>query len=70
MDPRRDVPNTRGQLERHFVQDTTRIAAFGSTTHQAAKEHNLIIDVPVPSPKFASMAQALEAYVDEVNKGK
>jgi hypothetical protein len=24
----------------------------------------------VPSPKFASMAQALEAYVDEVNKGK
>jgi hypothetical protein len=24
----------------------------------------------VPSPKFASMAQALEAYVDEANKGK
>jgi uroporphyrinogen-III synthase len=53
-----------------FVQDATRIAAFGSTTHLAAKEHNLILDVPVPSPKFASMAQALEAYVDEVNKGK
>jgi uroporphyrinogen-III synthase len=53
-----------------FVQDGTRIAAFGSTTHQAAKEHNLILDVPVPSPKFASMAQALEAYVDEANKSK
>jgi uroporphyrinogen-III synthase len=53
-----------------FVQDATRIAAFGSSSHLAAKEHNLIVDVPVPSPKFASMAQALEAYVDEVNKGK
>ncbi|MBM3433807.1 MAG: uroporphyrinogen-III synthase [Bacteroidetes bacterium] len=54
----------------NFVQDGTRIAAFGSTTHQAAREHNLILDVPVPSPKFASMAQALEAYVDEANKSK
>ncbi len=53
-----------------FVQKGTRIAAFGSTTHQAAQEHNLILDVTVPSPKFASMAQALEAYVDEANKGK
>ena len=52
------------------MQDATRIAAFGSSSHLAAKEHNLIVDVPVPSPKFASMAQALEAYVDEVNKGK
>ncbi len=54
----------------NFVQDATRIAAFGSTTHLAAKEHNLVVDVTVPSPKFVSMAQALEAYVDEVNKGK
>ena len=53
-----------------FVQEGTRIAAFGSTTHQAAQEHNLILDIIVPSPKFASMAQALEAYVDEANKGK
>lgn len=53
-----------------FIQNGTRIAAFGSTTHLAAKEHNLILDVQVPSPKFASMAQALEAYVDEANKSK
>lgn len=54
----------------NFVQQGTRIAAFGSTTQEAAREHNLILDLTVPSPKYASMTQALEAYVDEANKGK
>lgn len=51
-----------------FVQDQTRIAVFGKTTVQAAKEMGLRIDIEVPTPETPSMTMALEKYVKEVNK--
>ena len=53
-----------------FRQDKTRIAAFGNTTHQAMEENQLRLDIQVPTPKFTSMSQALDAYIEEANKGK
>ena len=54
----------------NFKQDSTRIDAFGSSTHQAVKDHDLRLDIQVPTPKFTSMSQALDSYVEEANKGK
>ena len=53
-----------------FKQDATRIAAFGNTTHQAIADNALRLDIQVPAPKFTSMSQALDAYIEEANKGK
>lgn len=52
----------------HFKQETTRIAVFGKTTVQAAKELGLRIDIEVPTPETPSMTMALEKYVKEANK--
>ena len=52
-----------------FIQNNTRIAAFGSSTQQAIDEHNLILDIAAPAPGIPSMLAALEAYVSKVNKG-
>ncbi len=51
-----------------FVQDQTRIAVFGKTTVQAAKEMGLRIDIEVPTPETPSMTMALEKYMKAVNK--
>lgn len=51
-----------------FKQDNTRIAVFGKTTVQAAKELGLRIDIEVPTPETPSMTMALEKYVKEANK--
>ena len=51
-----------------FIQNTTRVAAFGSTTQQALLEHNLILDIPAPTPVAPSMTMAIEQYIKEVNK--
>ena len=53
-----------------FTQDKTRIAAFGTSTKRVIEEHNLRLDIPVPTEQFTSMTQALDAYIKEVNKGK
>jgi uroporphyrinogen-III synthase len=53
-----------------FVQNETRIAAFGSSTQQAARDHNLRLDIPVPTPEAPSMTAALDLYTKEANKGK
>jgi uroporphyrinogen-III synthase len=53
-----------------FKQDATRIAAFGNTTHQAIADNALRLDIQVPAPKFTSMSQALDAYIEEANKSK
>ena len=53
-----------------FKQENTRIAAFGNTTQQAIAENSLRLDIEVPAPKFTSMSQALDAYIEEANKGK
>ena len=52
----------------NFVQNNTKIAAFGKTTGAAAKELGLQIDIPVPTPETPSMAMALEKYIKNANK--
>lgn len=51
-----------------FVQNNTRIAAFGSTTQQALLDRGLILDIPAPTPEAPSMTMAVEQYIKLVNK--
>ncbi len=51
-----------------FVQDSTRVAAFGASTHKAVIEHDLILDIPGPTPEAPSMTMAIEQYIKNVNK--
>ena len=51
-----------------FKQNTTKIAAFGTSTHRAVKEAGLRLDIKAPTPKAPSMTMALEAHIKEVNK--
>ncbi len=53
-----------------FVQNKTRIAAFGPTTAQAAKDATLILDIEAPLPNAPSMAGALELYIKRANNIK
>jgi uroporphyrinogen-III synthase len=53
-----------------FVQENTRIAAFGSTTAKAVTDAGLILDVEAPLPNAPSMTGALEAYIQVANKIK
>lgn len=50
-----------------FVQNSTRIAAFGPTTAKAVTDAGLIIDIQAPLPNAPSMTGALELYVKEAN---
>jgi len=51
-----------------FVQNSTRIATFGSTTLKAASDMGLKVDIQAPSPETPSMTMALEDYIKGVNK--
>lgn len=51
-----------------FKQNNTRIAAFGPTTAQAVREHDLILDIEAPLPNAPSMTGALELYIKKANK--
>ena len=51
-----------------FIQNETRIAAFGSTTVEAALDRGLIVDIQVPNQQFLSMSMALDHYVTLANK--
>ena len=53
-----------------FKQNKTRIAAFGPTTAQAAKDAGLILDIEAPLPEAPSMTGALELYIIAANKPK
>lgn len=53
-----------------FVQEETRIAAFGATTMEALKEHKLRLDVAAPTPENPSMAGAVKKYLQVSNKKK
>ncbi len=46
-----------------FVQDGTRIAAFGPTTAKAVRDAGLILDIEAPMPNAPSMTGAIEAYI-------
>jgi uroporphyrinogen-III synthase len=48
-----------------FRQDQTRIAVFGNTTMQAAKDKGLRIDIQAPTPESPSMTMAIEHYIKE-----
>ena len=48
-----------------FEQDQTRIAVFGNTTMNAAKEMGLRIDIQAPTPESPSMTMAIEHYIKE-----
>lgn len=51
-----------------FVQNQTRIAAFGTSTQQALTERGLILDIPAPTPSSPSMTMAVEQYILLANK--
>lgn len=46
-----------------FVQEGTRIAAFGPTTAKAVRDAGLILDIEAPHPNAPSMTGAIEAYI-------
>lgn len=51
-----------------FKQNNTRIAAFGTTTHKAVLEADLILDIPAPTQTAPSMTMALSDYIKQANK--
>ena len=53
-----------------FVQDNTRIAVFGKSTVDQAKEMGLRVVIEVPTKETPSMTMALDKYVKEANKSK
>ncbi len=51
-----------------FAQNSTKIATFGKSTAQAAKEAGLRIDIEAPNPEAPSMVMALDKYISKYNK--
>ncbi|SEL74773.1 uroporphyrinogen-III synthase [Parapedobacter koreensis] len=51
-----------------FKQNNTRLAAFGSSTHQAILDRGLILDIAAPTPEAPSMTMAVEQYIKAANK--
>jgi len=51
-----------------FKQNGTRIAAFGPTTANAVKQHNLRLDIHAPMPQAPSMTMAIEQFIKEETK--
>ncbi len=49
-----------------FAQNSTRIAAFGSTTADAVKGAGLRLDVHAPTPGLPSMSMAIEHYIKKL----
>ena len=50
-----------------FRQNNTRIAAFGPTTAQAVRDHDLVLDIEAPHPDAPSMTGAIELYIKKAN---
>jgi uroporphyrinogen-III synthase len=53
-----------------FKQDKTMIAAFGPTTANAVKDHDLELNIHAPLPKYPSMTMAIEDYIKTAKKKK
>ncbi len=51
-----------------FVQEETRIAAFGKSTCQSVSDYKLRLDVAAPQPDAPSMPGAIEKYLVNSNK--
>ncbi len=50
-----------------FTQNETRIAVYGNTTSQAAKDKGLRIDIQAPTPESPSMTMAIENYIKSLS---
>jgi len=50
-----------------FIQNNTRIAAFGPTTAKAVLDAGLILDIEAPLPNAPSMTGAIELYINKAN---
>jgi uroporphyrinogen-III synthase len=50
-----------------FIQNSTRLAAFGPTTAKAVKDKELFLDIEAPLPNAPSMTGALELYIKKAN---
>lgn len=50
-----------------YVQNKTRIAAFGPTTAKAVTDAGLMMDIEAPLPNAPSMTGALELYIKKAN---
>ena len=53
-----------------WEQKETRLAIFGNSTKAAVDAHNLVTNIPAPSPEAPSMPMAIEKYLEKVNKRK
>ncbi|MFC5270738.1 uroporphyrinogen-III synthase [Adhaeribacter terreus] len=53
-----------------FVQNNTRIAAFGPTTAQAVRDAGLELDIEAPMPNAPSMTGAIELYIQKYQGAK
>lgn len=51
-----------------FEQKNINIAAFGASTHNAALEKGLVLNVQAPTEKAPSMTMAIEQFLDKNNK--
>ncbi len=57
-----------GENFKDFKQNNTKIAVFGTTTEQAAKEAGLRVDVMAPNKETPSMTMAIEKYIRNIGK--
>lgn len=57
-----------GQNFEDFKQNDTKIAVFGATTENAAKEAGLRVDVMAPSKESPSMTMAIEKFIKTADK--
>ena len=53
-----------------FLQNGTRLGAFGNNTSKALEQAGLTLDIKAPQPKAPSMVAALEQYLSTVLKKK
>ena len=53
-----------------FLQNDTRIAAFGPTTARAVEDAGLTLNLRAPQPNAPSMSMAIENYLKEAKKKK
>jgi len=51
-----------------FEQNHTLIGAFGPTTHKAAKDNGLKVNIAAPTKTALSMTVAIEQYLQKANK--
>ncbi|MEP7257239.1 MAG: uroporphyrinogen-III synthase [Flavitalea sp.] len=53
-----------------FIQNGTRIGAFGNNTSKAIEQAGLTLDIKAPLPQTPSMVAALEQYLSATRKAK